>query len=470
MTFDKDEAAEMVALIGGKENILSLTHCLTRLRMVVKDESKVDTEGLKKLKVTKGVFSNAGQLHIIIGPDVDQYYTEFVCEMQLEGITKTTAELKQDAKQHLNPLQRLVSYLADIFVPLLPGIITGGLILGARNLMEIPFSGQGALIEVSSFWAAVHSFLWLIGEAIFHFLPVGITWSVAVKMGTPPILGIILGVTLVSPQLMNAYNIGIMAPDVWNLGIFAIEKVGYQAQVIPALLAAVYMCYLERGLRKVIPGFLYLLVVPFITLIVSVFLAHWIIGPVGRTIGDAVAAAVKLLLTGKFAVIGSALFGFFYAPLVITGVHHTTNAIEMQLVQAIGGTMIFPLLALSNIAQGSAALGVAIMQKDEREVTIPAVLSAYLGVTEPAMYGVNLNLQYPMLCAMIGSAAGAAICGIAGVMANGIGVGGLPGILAVKPQFWLVYLVAMLVTVSVALLLTIVFFKGDAKKKKVIPT
>ncbi len=281
------------------------------------------------------------------------------------------------------------------------------------------------------------------------------------KLGGTPILGITLGVTQVSPQLMNAYLIGKEVPEVWDFGLFAIEKVGYQAQVIPAILAGVALAFIENNLRRVVPSYLYLVVVPFVSIIVSVVLAHAFIGPFGRVIGDGVAFAAKAAMTGDFAVIGSTLFGFMYAPLVITGIHHTTNAVDLQLMQELGGTPIWPLIALSNIAQASAVVGIIIISKKqgERDISVPAAISAYLGVTEPAMYGINLKYKFPMLSAMIGSALAAAVCGSAGVMANGIGVGGLPGILSIQPQFWSIYLVAMLIAILVPAALTLLMYK-----------
>ncbi|PAS22745.1 PTS trehalose transporter subunit IIBC [Vibrio cholerae] len=296
---------------------------------------------------------------------------------------------------------------------------------------------------------------------MFFFLPVGVCWSTVKKLGGTPILGITLGVTLVSPQLMNAYLIGKEVPEVWDFGLFAIEKVGYQAQVIPAILAGVALAFIENNLRRVVPSYLYLVVVPFVSIIVSVVLAHAFIGPFGRVIGDGVAFAAKAAMTGDFAVIGSTLFGFLYAPLVITGIHHTTNAVDLQLMQELGGTPIWPLIALSNIAQASAVVGIIIISKKqgERDISVPAAISAYLGVTEPAMYGINLKYKFPMLSAMIGSALAAAVCGSAGVMANGIGVGGLPGILSIQPQFWSIYLVAMLIAILVPAALTLLMYK-----------
>lgn len=450
---------------GGPDNIASVSHCLTRLRFVLNDTDKADTKQLEALRMVKGCFTNAGQFQVVIGTEVDAVYKVLI---ELTGKSEASKdESKNAARQNMNIVERGISHLAEIFVPLLPAIITGGLILGFRNVIgDIKmFDGQ-TLTEISQFWATVHSFLWLIGEAIFFFLPVGVCWSTVKKLGGTPILGITLGVTLVSPQLMNAYLIGKQVPEVWDFGLFAIEKVGYQAQVIPAMLAGIALAFIETRLKRIIPSYLYLVVVPFVSLIASVILAHSIIGPFGRMLGDGVAFAAKAAMTGDFAMIGSTIFGFLYAPLVITGIHHTTNAVDLQLMQELGGTPIWPLIALSNIAQASAVVGIIIISKkqDEREISVPAAISAYLGVTEPAMYGINLKYKFPMLSAMIGSACAAAICGSAGVMANGIGVGGLPGILSIQPQFWGIFALAMLVAMVVPAALTLILYKRAQAK------
>ncbi|MCX2533538.1 PTS trehalose transporter subunit IIBC [Plesiomonas shigelloides] len=452
--------AELIEKIGGKENIATVSHCLTRLRFVLVEPAKADSKAIEAIPAVKGCFTNAGQFQVVIGNEVDHWYKALTQELGVSGGSKEVA--KQAARQNMNFLERGISHLAEIFVPLLPAIITGGLILGFRNVIgDIKMFDGHTLTEISPFWAQVNSFLWLLGEAIFHFLPVGVCWSAVKKMGGSEILGIVLGVTLVSPQLMNAYSIGQQIPEVWDFGFFAIDKVGYQAQVIPALLAGVALAWIEVNLKRIIPAYLYLVIVPFVSLLLAVILAHTLIGPFGRWIGDGVGLAAKAAMTGTFAPIGSAIFGFIYAPLVITGIHHTTNAIDLQLMQSIGGTPIWPLIALSNIAQASAVVGIIIMSRkaNEREISVPAAISGYLGVTEPAMYGINLKYKFPMLCAMIGSSCAALICGLAGVMANGIGVGGLPGILSIQPRFWLVYAVAMLVAVVVPILLTMLVYK-----------
>lgn len=464
---DKQQIEQLVARIGGEANIVSVSHCLTRLRFVLQDPKAASVPELEAIPMVKGCFTNAGQFQVVIGTEVDQVYKQLNAMLGDKTVSKD--EAKVAARQNMSLLERGISHLAEIFVPLLPAIITGGLILGFRNVIGdiAMFDGQ-TLTQISPFWAQVHAFLWLIGEAIFFFLPVGVCWSTVKKLGGTPILGIVLGITLVSPQLMNAYLIGKQVPEVWDFGWFVIEKVGYQAQVIPAMLAGIALAFIETNLRRIIPDYLYLVIVPFISLVTAVVLAHALIGPFGRMLGDGVAFVAKAAMTGDFAILGAVLFGFLYAPLVITGIHHTTNAVDLQLMQDMGGTPIWPLIALSNIAQASAVVGIIIISKkeNEREISVPAAISAYLGVTEPAMYGINLKYKFPMLCAMTGSALAAAICGAAGVMANGIGVGGLPGILSIQPQYWLIYLLAMLVAILVPLVLTIVMHKRAAAKGK----
>ena len=458
-SFSQD-VTRLISLVGGKDNIATVSHCLTRLRFVLKNTVQADIKGIETIPSVKGCFTNAGQFQVVIGTEVDEFYKQLIAETGVDGASKEAAKVA--ARQNMSVLERSISHLAEIFVPLLPAIITGGLILGFRNVIgDIKMFDGKSLTEISQFWAMAHSFLWLIGEAIFHFLPVGVCWATVRKLGGSEILGIVLGITLVSPQLMNAYLIGQQAPEAWDFGLFAIQKVGYQAQVIPAILAGALLAYIETRLKQIVPAYLYLVVVPFVSLLLAVILAHSLIGPFGRWIGDGVAFAAKSVMTGSFAPIGASLFGFLYAPLVITGVHHTTNAVDLQLVQSMGGTPIWPLIALSNIAQASAVMGIILISRkaNEREISVPAAISAYLGVTEPAMYGINLRYKFPMLCAMVGSALAGLVCGYSGVLANGIGVGGLPGILSIQPQFWGIYAVAMLIAIAVPMLLTIAVYK-----------
>ena len=459
-----DDAKKLLEYVGGKQNISAVTHCMTRMRFVLADPEKADVAKIEALKSVKGTFTQAGQFQVIIGNDVSVFYNEFTSVSGIEGVSKE--EVKQEAKGNMNPVQKAVANIAEIFAPLIPAIIVGGLILGFRNIIgEIQFMNGGTetLIEVSQFWAGVHSFLWLIGEAIFHFLPVGITWSVTKKMGTTQILGIVLGLTLVSPQLLNAYAMapGVEVP-VWNFGFFTMQMVGYQAQVIPAILAGFVLVYLEKFFKKITPQAISMIVVPFLSLVLAVIAAHAVLGPVGWAVGSWVSKVVSAGLTSSFRWLFATVFGFIYAPLVITGLHHMTNAIDLQLMAEFGGTMLWPMIALSNIAQGSAVLGMIYLQKhneEAKQISIPACISCYLGVTEPAIFGVNLKRGFPFISAMIGSAIAATVSVGSNVMANSIGVGGIPGILSIQPQYMGRFAVCMLITMVVPFVLTVVVGK-----------
>lgn len=448
----------LIKLVGGKENISELTHCITRLRFVLKNPGIASPNEIENIPIVKGCFTNAGQFQVVIGTDVGDYYNAIVTSIGKQKTGKS--DLKTAARQNMKWYERAISHVAEIFFPILPALICGGLILGFRNIIgDIPFSNGETLAQIHPVWNTIHNFLWLPGEAIFMFLPVAVCWSTVRKMGGTEILGIVLGITLVSPQLLNAYDIGIRSPEIWNFGWFSVSKIGYQAQVIPSVLAGMALVFIEKTLKNFVPSYLQLVIIPVFSIILSVLLAHTLIGPFGRMTGDCVAVAVKTIMTGSFAPVGATIFGFLYAPLVITGIHQTTLAIDMQMIQNMGGTPVWPLIALANIAQASAVLGIIIVskKKGEREISVPAAISAYLGVTEPAMYGINLKYRYPMLCAMIGSGAASLLCGLAGVTANGIGVGGLPGILSVKPQFWDVYSIAMTTAIIIPVVLTISF-------------
>ena len=462
------EAKELLDLVGGKENIAAVSHCITRMRFVLNDPAKADIKKIEAMNVVKGSFTQSGQFQVIIGNAVADFYNDFIAVSGIEGVSKDS--VKQAAGQNQNLLQRLVSVLAEIFAPLIPAIITGGLILGFRNCIDSLYlfeNGTKTLVDISTFWAGVDSFLWLIGEAIFHMLPVGICWSVTKKMGTTQMLGIVLGLTLVSGQLLNAYGVAsTAAADIpkWDFGFVKVDMIGYQAQVIPAMLAAFTLVYIEKFFRKYTPQVISMIVVPFCSLLLSVMAAHFILGPIGWKIGAAISAAVYWGITGPIKVLFAAVFGFVYAPLVITGLHHMSNAIDLQLIADYNGTMLWPMIALSNIAQGSAVLGMIALQKKNtkaQEVNVPSTISCYLGVTEPAMFGVNLKYSFPFICAMIGSSLAAIISVATKTAATAIGVGGIPGILSIQPQHIPSFAIAMIVAIAVPFTLT--FFVGLKK-------
>ncbi|EMF0079217.1 PTS system trehalose-specific EIIBC component [Enterococcus hirae] len=457
------DAEKLLKEIGGKENIAAVSHCATRMRFVLNDPKKANEEAIEDIPSVKGMFTNAGQFQVIIGNDVSTFYNDFVAVSGVEGVSKEQSKVA--AKQNLHPVQRAIAVLAEIFTPLIPAIIVGGLILGFRNVLEgIQFESLGGtIVEHSQFWNGVNGFLWLPGEAIFHFLPVGITWSIAKKMGTTQILGIVLGITLVSPQLLNAYSVAsTAAADIpfWDFGFAQVDMIGYQAQVIPAMLAGFMLAYLEIFFRKYIPQSISMIFVPLFSLLPTVLAAHVILGPVGWTIGSWISNIVNTGLTSSISWLFSAVFGFLYAPLVITGLHHMTNAIDMQLIADFGSTNLWPMIALSNIAQGSAVLAIIFLHrgnKKEEQISIPAMISCYLGVTEPAMFGINLKYVYPFVAAMVGSGLAGMFANLMNVRANAIGVGGLPDILAIQAETWVPFIISMIIAVIVPFGLTVIF-------------
>lgn len=468
----EQEAKELLNLVGGKKNVAAVSHCMTRMRFVLNDPQKADIEKIETMKCVKGSFTQSGQFQVIIGNTVADFYNDFTAVAGIEGVSKD--EVKQAAKQNQNVLQRMITALAEIFAPLIPAIITGGLILGFCNCINSLYlfeDGTKTLCDISQFWSGVNSFLGLIGEAVFNMLPVGICWSVTKKMGTTQMLGIVLGLTLVSGQLLNAYSVATTpAADipVWDFGAFQVNMIGYQAQVLPAILAAFTLVYLERFFRKITPQVVSMIVVPFCSLVLAVVMAHFVLGPIGWKIGSAISSVVYAGITGSFKIIFGAIFGFIYAPLVITGLHHMSNAIDLQLQADYGGTMLWPMIALSNIAQGSAVLGMIILQKKNsraQEVNVPAGISCYLGVTEPAIFGVNLKYGFPFVCGMIGSACAAVVSIATNTTANSIGVGGLPGILSIQPQYMGTFALSMVVAVAVPLVLTLLVGKKKLSAK-----
>lgn len=468
------DAKSLLQYVGGKENINAVTHCMTRMRFVLKDEKLAEVKAIEKIGCVKGTFTQSGQFQVIIGNDVQNFYNEFIDLAGIQGVDK--AAVKDAAKSNQSKMQKLMGDLGEIFAPLIPALICGGLILGFRNIIDsikLFEDFTKTLVEISQFWAGVDSFLWLIGEAVFHFLPVGIVWSITKKMGTTQILGIILGLTLVSPQLLNAYNVASTAAadiPVWNFGGFSIQMIGYQAQVIPAMLAGFVLVYLEKFWRRHCPEYISMIVVPFLSLLPAVIIAHTVVGPIGWQIGDAISQIVYAGLSSNLKWLFAALFGFVYAPLVITGLHHMTNAIDTQLVSSFGGTILWPMIALSNIAQGSAVLAMSMLQKKNdraQQINIPACISCYLGVTEPALFGVNLKYMFPFVCGMIGSSIAAMISVGFGVQAISIGVGGLPGFLSIYFQYWPIYFLAIAVAIVVPFCLTYAIGKKKLSREDV---
>ena len=451
----------LLEYVGGKENINAVSHCVTRMRFVLADPDKADVDKIESIPSAKGTFTQSGQFQVIIGNEVSDFYNEFTAIAGIEGVSKDA--VKSAAKTNQTLLQRIMGALGEIFAPIIPALICGGLILGFRNIIgELPiFNGQ-TLADTSQFWAGTYSFLWLIGEAVFHMLPVGIVWSITKKMGTTQMLGIVLGLTLISPQLLNGFSVASTpAADipVWDFGFAQVQMIGYQGQVIAAMMAGFVLVFLEKFFRKHCPAVISMIVVPFCSLVPAVIIAHTIVGPIGWTIGNFIADVVYNGLMSPFGVLFAGVFGLLYAPIVMTGLHHMTNAIDTQLSTLYGGTILWPMIALSNIAQGSSVLAMSLLQKkNERaqQVNVPACISCYLGVTEPALFGVNLKYGFPLVCGMIGSAIAAMVSVGCGVKAFSIGVGGLPGIISIQPEFYISFLIAMAIAIIIPFLLTLI--------------
>jgi trehalose PTS system EIIBC or EIIBCA component len=462
MSVNKKSVEQIVQAVGGKENIAAATHCVTRLRFALKDENKVDKEALENIDLVKGAFSANGQYQVVIGQGtVDKVYNQMV---ELTGIGHASKQdIKDEAAKNLNPLQRAVKTLSDIFIPILPAIVTAGLLMGINNILTGPgiFFDEKALVDVYPQWKDVASIINLIANTAFVFLPGLIGWSAVNRFGGSPLLGIVLGLMLVHPDLLNAWGYG-AAKEIptWNLFGLEVQKVGYQGQVLPVLLASYVLAKLEVFLRKRIPDAFQLLLVAPIALLLTGLVSFIAIGPITFAIGNVITDAV----VGIFKVapiVGGLIYGGLYAPLVITGMHHTFLAVDLQLIGSTGGTFLWPMVALSNIAQGTAALAMMFVLKDEKLKSLSATsaVSAYLGITEPAMFGVNLRFRFAFISAIIGSALAGAFISMQGVKAPSIGVGGLPAFLSIFPQNWGSFFIGMAIVLVVPFILTILFGK-----------
>ncbi|MCD7913537.1 PTS system trehalose-specific EIIBC component [Bacillus velezensis] len=445
-------ARQIAEAVGGIENIEAATHCVTRLRFALIDETKVNQKMLDAIDIVKGSFAVNGQFQVVIGQGtVNKVYAELVKETGIGEASKD--DVKKAAAQNMNPLQRAVKTLADIFIPILPAIVTAGLLMGLNNILtaEGIFYSTKSIVQVYPQWADLANMINLIAGTAFAFLPALIGWSAVKRFGGSPLLGIVLGLMLVHPDLLNAWGYGAAEQSgdipVWNLFGLEVQKVGYQGQVLPILLASYLLARLELFLTKRTPEGIQLLVVAPVTLLVIGFLSFVIIGPITFAIGNALTAGL-IAVFGQFSAIGGLLYGGLYSALVITGMHHTFLAVDLQLIGSkLGGTFLWPMLALSNIAQGSAALAMMLITKDKKQrgLSLTAGISAYLGITEPAIFGVNLRYKFPFVIAMISSGIAGMFISVKGVLASSVGVGGVPGIFSIMSRYWGPFAIGMLI-------------------------
>jgi PTS system sucrose-specific IIC component len=470
-------AQEILAAIGGKENVSAAAHCATRLRLVLHDEEKVDEKKLDNMDVVKGTFSTGGQYQIILGSGiVNEVYKEFTNLTGLEGMS--TKDVKDAGAKKLNPLQRFVKMLSDIFVPIIPAIVAGGLLMGINNLLTAPdlFVKGKSLVEANPAMADLAALINTFANAAFVFLPILIGFSATQRFGGNPYLGAALGMLMVHPDLLNGWNYGgALAKGeipVWNIFGFEIEKVGYQGTVLPVLASSYILAKTETSLRKVIPSALDNLLTPLLTIFITGLFTFTAVGPITRAAGNLLTDGLTWMYdTTGF--IGGALFGLGYAPIVITGMHHSFIAVETQLLADIaktGGSFIFPIAAMSNVAQGAATLAVLLLTQDKKlkGVASAAGISALLGITEPAMFGVNLKLRYPFIGAITGAGTAAAFVTLYKVKAIALGAAGLPGIISIKPGSIVPYIIGMAISFVVAFAMTMVLAKRAAKKESVM--
>lgn len=431
MAIDRKNVEDIVRAVGGKENIEVATHCVTRLRFSLYDESKVDSAALDRNDLVKGQFSSQGQFQIVIGPGtVDKVYDEMI---QLTGGSRSSKdEVKSAAARKQNPLQRAIKTLADIFIPILPAIVTAGLLLGINNLLTGPgiFFSQ-SLVDVYPQWKDIAAIINTIASTAFTFLPALIGWAAVTRFGGSPLLGIVLGLILVHPDLLSAYSYANASTEgtvpTWNLFGWHLERIGYQGQVLPVLVSAYILASIEKFLDKRVHDSIKLLVVAPVTLLITGFLAFTIIGPVTFGIANAITSGL-IYVFDHFAILGGLIYGGFYSLLVITGMHHTFLAVDVQLIGSEGGTFLWPMLALSNIAQGAAALAMMFVIREQKTkgLAVTSSVSAFLGVTEPAIFGVNIRYRYPFIFGMIGSAMAGVLLTVNQVRATSIGVGEFP--------------------------------------------
>jgi sucrose PTS system EIIBCA or EIIBC component len=470
----KKIAEEILDAIGGKENVSAAAHCATRLRMVLNEDENIDKAKLEEMDVVKGTFSTGGQFQIILGSGtVNEVYKELA---KLTGLSEmSTKEVSKAGSKKLNPIQQFVKMLSDIFVPIIPAIVAGGLLMGINNLLTAKdfFIAGKSLIEAYPNIADLAGLINTFANAAFVFLPILIGFSATQRFGGNPYLGAALGMLMVHPDLLNGYGYADAVAKgevpIWKILNFEIEKVGYQGSVLPVLVSSFVLAKIETFLRRRVPSFLDNLVTPLLSIFITGILTFTLIGPITRGAGNLLTdGLVWLYDTTGF--IGGILFGLVYAPIVITGMHHSFIAIETQLLADIaktGGSFIFPIAAMSNVGQGAATLAVLALTKDAKVkgVASAAGISALLGITEPAMFGVNLKLKYPFIGAIVGSAVGSGFVTLFKVKAIAMGAAGLPGIISIKPGTITFYIIGMAISFAAAFLVTIILGKRDAKKQ-----
>ena len=422
-------AQEIYDHVGKKENIISAAHCATRLRLVIADNDKADKEYVENIDGVKGVFFAQGQMQIILGTGVvNKVYDEFI---QIAGVSESSKEeLKQVAASKANPAQRLIKILGDIFVPIIPAIVASGFLMGIMEALNFMVNNGFLNINTNG---SIYVFAQLFSNTAYTFLPILIAYSGAKVFGANPYLGAVIGMIMIHPNLQNAWTVateGVKATQKVWFGLYSIDMVGYQGHVIPVIIAVWVLAQIEKRLHKVVPAMFDLFVTPLVSVFVTGYLTLSIIGPIFVTVENGLLNGIQWLIALPFG-IGSFIMGAFYAPTVVAGVHHMYTIIDLGQLSKFGVTYWLPLASAANIAQGGATLAVALKTKDQKikSMAVPSALSACMGITEPAIFGVNLRFGKPFVMGCIGGAFGALFASVTGLGATGTGVTGIFGIL-----------------------------------------
>ena len=455
-------ASLVIKYVGGKNNIKSVTHCATRLRFQLRDNGLRNEEAISDLEGVKGVFLTQSQFQIIFGSGI----VNMVCDEAQKQLGTLEEKPEEKEKGKGNVVQRFIKMLSDIFVPIIPAIVAGGLLMGLNNLLTSPLVNGQSMIELYPMWQGLASAINTFANAPFTFLPVLIGFSATRKFGGNAFLGAAMGMIMVHPDLLNAYQIGLAQPPVWDVFGFQIAAIGYQGTVLPVLAVSWILANIEKRLHKVTPSWLDNLTTPLLSILVTSFLTFICVGPVLREAGNLLASGITWLYN-TLGPVGGALFGFAYAPITMTGMHHSFIAIETQLLADsahTGGSFIFSTASMNNVAQGAAVLAVLLMTKNDKMKSICSAsgISALLGITEPAMFGVTLKLKYPFYAAMAGSAAGSAYLAATKTLAQALGAAGLPGFISMKPDHYMNFAIGIILSMGVSFALTMVFWKKFA--------
>ena len=435
-------AGEVVEAVGGASNISAAAHCATRLRLVIADESKINQQALDDNEDLKGTFAAGGMFQIIVGPgDVDQVYAHMVSDHGVREVSKD--EAKEEAEAGGNIFSRFVKMIADIFVPILPALVAGGLMMAINNVMTAEgLFGEQSLTTMYPAIADYAALINMVSSAAFASLPVLVGFSAAKRFGGNVYLGAAIGAAMVSTDLLNAWNTGAALAgeakvEYWHIFGMDVAKIGYQAQVIPTLAVTYVMCLIEKNLHKVLKGTADFLLTPLITMLVTGFLAFTIIGPITRVAAEYLTWGINWTYS-TLGVVGGLLFGLVYSPIVVTGLHQSFPAIEIPLLPVNGGVgdFIFPVASMANVAQGAAALAVFFKTRDAKLKGLAGAggASAVFGITEPAIFGVNLRLRWPFFCAMAAAAIGSAGVALLNVRGQALGAAGFVGFVSIMPK------------------------------------